>query len=110
MHRRRGVIRKLVMQPTKWSSNGVKEISCLARDASFVFQHSLVRKFYGFPLPSASEPVVAYCDDIDDGFQHLGRREFVSPTHGMQTRRATVAFKAELTRFELLVKAVQYVG
>ena len=67
----REVIRRPVMQPTSRSFNGVEEVCDLARDARFAFQHSLVRKLYGVPLPPASEPMVARCDDITVGVQHL---------------------------------------
>ena len=98
------------MRPTKRSSNGVEEVSDLAGDARFVFQHSLFRELYGIPLPPASERMVARCDDIAVSFQHMEPCEFVSQTRGTQARRAAVAFRSELMRFELPLKAVQHVG
>ena len=38
------------MRPTKRSSNGVEEVSDLAGDARFVFQHSPFRELYGTSL------------------------------------------------------------
>jgi hypothetical protein len=78
--------------------------------ASFASLRSRVRKLYGVPLPSTSEPVVARFEDISGGFPPLGTCESVLPTHGTQAQRAAAAIRSELMRFELQVKAVQDVG
>jgi hypothetical protein len=99
------------MRPTRRSSNGVEDVSDLARDACLVFQRSVFRKLYGVPLPPASErAVVARFDNITVGVQHLEPCKFVSPTRGEKARRAAAAFRSELMRFELPLKAVQHVG
>jgi hypothetical protein len=76
----------------------------------FVSLRSRVRKLYVVPLPPASEPVVARFEDISAGFPRLGPGESILPTHGTQAQRTAAAFKSELVRFELQVKAVQDVG
>jgi hypothetical protein len=91
MGRSPGVIRRRVVLWMRRSSDGVEEVSDVARDARLVFQHSLFRKLYGIPLPPAPERMLARCDDITVGFQQLEPYEFVWPTRGTQVRRAALA-------------------
>jgi hypothetical protein len=88
----------------------IEEVSDPGLAASFVSLRSRVRKFYGVPLPPASEPVVARFGNISGGFIPLGPCESILPTRGTQAQRAAAAIRSELVRFELQVKAVQDVG